>query len=509
MEAREIVARVICLSAQVMCVSYLQAAPWEEFPVFDLAGERFHPAVSGHLVVCESTDTGRRSLKLANVLDLTRVVVSTIQSSGQDLYNPAIAGNTVVWHYKDDRWTDRDIGGAIIANSSTLEGLSYYTISNYSNDEINPTLADGVVSYQMYDPFQGSWYLRARYFGSSQSRAVWVDYRDLINPATANGALVWQDNRNGDWDIHGDLDVMNPTSFTVDVHVGDGDQQRPAVSGSTIVWESNHLGRWGIFGVDRDRPEDLIEIVSHAASDANAPAIAYNKVVVWQDNRHGHWDIFGFNLTTGVEFRITDNEFDQIEPAISYSPALKSLVVVWQDNRQGHWEIYGAVIDGAEVAGARIHFVDSQLREILGDPTPEELSHRRQIYAPGEGLFDLTGLEYATGLENLLLPNNQISDLSPLASLTQLEEIFLGNNLISDVSPLAGLVHLEELDLYWNRISDISPLAGLTSLETLVVLFASFSFLLHPVTLLDLICQASTNTSFCMRAPKCTSAGVR
>ena len=40
MEAREIVARVICLSAQVMCVSYLQAAPWEEFPVFDLAGER-------------------------------------------------------------------------------------------------------------------------------------------------------------------------------------------------------------------------------------------------------------------------------------------------------------------------------------------------------------------------------------------------------------------------------------------------------------------------------------
>ncbi|MDE0042639.1 MAG: dockerin type I domain-containing protein, partial [Candidatus Poribacteria bacterium] len=77
---------------------------------------------------------------------------------------------------------------------------------------------------------------------------------------------------------------------------------------------------------------------------------------------------------------------------------------------------------------------------------------------------DLTGLEWATNLKTLILPNNSISDLSPLKGLIHLSWIDLGGNSVSDISPLAGLTELRLFFAAVNRISDISPLAGLTDL---------------------------------------------
>ena len=64
----------------------------------------------------------------------------------------------------------------------------------------------------------------------------------------------------------------------------------------------------------------------------------------WQDYRNNNWDIFGYNLTTQKEFQITDNSYDQTNPAINGN------VVVWQDNRNANSEIYAVVLDGPEVA---------------------------------------------------------------------------------------------------------------------------------------------------------------
>ena len=81
--------------------------------------------------------------------------------------------------------------------------------------------------------------------------------------------------------------------------------------------------------------------------------------------------------------------------------------------------------------------------------------------APGAGITDLTGLEYATNLTRLRLVNNQISDLSPLSGLTNLQHLVLINNQIQDVSPLANLTNLQVLGISRNYISDFSPLADL------------------------------------------------
>ncbi len=65
------------------------------------------------------------------------------------------------------------------------------------------------------------------------------------------------------------------------------------------------------------------------------PAIDGTRIV-WQDNRNktldfvnpkNHWDIYAYDLTTGIERRITNNDKDQINPAIDGD------WIVWEDDR--------------------------------------------------------------------------------------------------------------------------------------------------------------------------------
>ena len=79
-------------------------------------------------------------------------------------------------------------------------------------------------------------------------------------------------------------------------------------------------------------------------------------------------------------------------------------------------------------------------------------------------IHDLTGLELATNLSDLVLVGNGIVDVAILSDLPNLTKLNLGDNSISDLSPLEGLTNLKELLLRNNKISDISPLLENTGL---------------------------------------------
>jgi len=60
----------------------------------------------------------------------------------------------------------------------------------------------------------------------------------------------------------------------------------------------------------------LIETqITNNETDQIDPAI-YGDSVVWQDERNGNWDIHMHNLSTSIETRITTNESNQTKPAI-------------------------------------------------------------------------------------------------------------------------------------------------------------------------------------------------
>ncbi len=99
--------------------------------------------------------------------------------------------------------------------------------------------------------------------------------------------------------------------------------------------------------------------------------------------------------------------------------------------------------------------------------TQAEMATLTELGAWSKGVADLTGIEFATGLERLRLTQNTIADISPLAGLARLRELSLYDNQVADLSPLAGLARLESLLMNGNEVADISPLAGMTRLKEL------------------------------------------
>ena len=134
--------------------------------------------------------------------------------------------------------------------------------------------------------------------------------------------------------------------------------------------------------------------------------------------------------------------------------------------------IEGAVTFNA-VAEPAIDIPDPNLRAALetrlgvspGNPiSPSQMTTLTHFTARNADISDLTGLESATNLRDLKLPENGIADMSALSGLTNLTALNLGNNSIAHLSPLVGLTNLTELLLGNNNISDISPLVENTGL---------------------------------------------
>lgn len=99
--------------------------------------------------------------------------------------------------------------------------------------------------------------------------------------------------------------------------------------------------------------------------------------------------------------------------------------------------------------------------------TPEFLKNLRELKLT-DGISDLTGLEYAVNLRELVVTGiHPLSDVSPLANLTNLTILSFGNNSVSDISVLANLTNLTRFSISGTQVTDFSVLANFTKLTEL------------------------------------------
>ena len=126
--------------------------------------------------------------------------------------------------------------------------------------------------------------------------------------------------------------------------------------------------------------------------------------------------------------------------------------------------------------GGLVHIPDPNLRAAIAESlgtnpnapiTVEEMERLRELDGRNRGIQDLTGLQFATNVTFLRLPDNEISDLSPIAGLINVRDLRLNNNRISDISPYRGLRNLTSTSFRDNMVSDLSPIAGLINLDYL------------------------------------------
>ena len=120
--------------------------------------------------------------------------------------------------------------------------------------------------------------------------------------------------------------------------------------------------------------------------------------------------------------------------------------------------------------GAEVVANDWQNSNAVSDLSPlAGLTNLTQLTLRGNNISDISALGGLTNLTWLNLEDNAITDLSSLTGLTNLETLELFGNNISDISPLSGLTNLTWLQLFGNSITDLSPLAGLTKLTRLAL----------------------------------------
>lgn len=83
-------------------------------------------------------------------------------------------------------------------------------------------------------------------------------------------------------------------------------------------------------------------------------------------------------------------------------------------------------------------------------------------------ITDLQGLEFATNITSLFLPNQELTDIQQIGALTSLTFLALNGNQIHDLSPLSSLHNLQKLVIDNNRIEDLRPVSNLTKLTDLL-----------------------------------------
>ncbi|MDH4179267.1 MAG: S-layer homology domain-containing protein, partial [Armatimonadota bacterium] len=128
------------------------------------------------------------------------------------------------------------------------------------------------------------------------------------------------------------LPSVTPTPIPV-IRITDdlGDQTMPAMSGQKLVWQDNRNGNWDIYFYEIPETPAITPGVrlTDDPADQMMPAIS-GDLVVYQDNRGGNWDIYLLDLSSMIETQITD------DPAEQTNPRIDGRRITYLDDREGH-----------------------------------------------------------------------------------------------------------------------------------------------------------------------------
>ncbi len=167
---------------------------------------------------------------------------------------------------------------------------------------------------------------------------------------------IYHTNETGDWKIFRlDHDVAGDPART-NLSYGAGDDMAPSLSpnGDWIVFTSNrdsvdNVGNWEIYIASTTGNPDSVRRITfnHHATDTD-PVWGPNQFIVYESSRDGNWELYIFDVITGSEYRLTDHQAQDINPA--WSP--DGSKVVFQSDRDGFWQIYE--VDLATLAVRRL-----------------------------------------------------------------------------------------------------------------------------------------------------------
>ncbi len=161
--------------------------------------------------------------------------------------------------------------------------------------------------------------------GPTEPVSIASDITEFLGGPTFDGSLlVWDDGRRVYYrDLLGGGNVCLTTAGSV--------KGSPAIDEGRMVWQDHRNGNWDIFVMDLYTEEETR--VTSDPDDQTEPDIC-GDLVVWTDVRDGNEEIYMHDLTTGDTVRVTNESHSQ------KSPAIHDGYLVWMDMRNDNWDIY-------------------------------------------------------------------------------------------------------------------------------------------------------------------------
>jgi len=207
------------------------------------------------------------------------------------------------------------------------------------------------------DNRNGDWDIYGYDLDKKTEYAICTADGNQTNPCVGWGSILddiivaWQDDRNGNSDIYGFRLYDYSHGYYFELGLGEeiaictnpAEQTNPVSGMGHVFWQDNRNGDWDIYAsrhypLDTDEPNETV--ICGLPDDQINPAVwLLEHTVVWQDNRNGSWDIYGFDMEDQNELPVSTANGNQTNPASSF------FGVAWQDDRNGNDDIYAAICE--------------------------------------------------------------------------------------------------------------------------------------------------------------------
>lgn len=249
------------------------------------------------------------------------------------------AGNIVTPGAYTIRFTAADpLGHAVAQVRSIVVAETYPSAAlsaSVAGEQINADIDGQIAVWQ--DSRNGNWDIYTYNLATSTEKRLTTETADQQRPRVSGNRVVWQDRRSGNDDIYMyDLG----TNTTAAVATGSGTQSRPDIDGDYIVWRGDDTGNAEIY-LKQISTGTVTQITSNVAVQDN-PRI-HGGTVVYEDFRTGLADIYQYDIAAGTTTQLTTAAEQQEEPDVQSGRA------VWTDKRSGTREIYSKDGAAAEV----------------------------------------------------------------------------------------------------------------------------------------------------------------